>query len=66
MPLLLQVFIKWAGLEDAQATWEDYHHLQQRFPSAPLWLGEVPSQGGDCVTVYTSRYRRSGDGHRVT
>jgi hypothetical protein len=31
-----QVLIKWSGLGEEQATWEDYNRLQQCYPSAAL------------------------------
>jgi hypothetical protein len=32
-----QVLIKWTGLPDAAATWEDYNVVRQRFPNALAW-----------------------------
>jgi hypothetical protein len=37
--------IKWSGLDNALATWEDAIAIQQRFPRAPAW-GHAGSQGG--------------------
>lgn len=43
-----QVLVKWSGLPDDLATWEDTDHLKQLFPFAPAW-GHVGSQGGGSV-----------------
>jgi len=48
-----QVLIKWSGLQDASATWEDYHVLHQRFPEAPAW-GQAASQARDVTPQKTS------------
>lgn len=31
-----QVLVKWTGLPQEMATWEDYHVLKKRFPSTPV------------------------------
>jgi hypothetical protein len=43
-----QVLIKWTGLPEASATWEDYNVLHQRFPEAPAW-GQAGSSAGGAV-----------------
>lgn len=44
-----QILVKWHGMDAAQATWEDYYLLKQKFPSATIW-GAVHSQEGEHVT----------------
>jgi hypothetical protein len=39
------MLIKWSGLDDDLATWEDADVIMQRFPGAPAW-GHAGSQGG--------------------
>jgi hypothetical protein len=41
-----QVFIKWTGLPETSATWEDYNMLCDRFPAAPAW-GHADSSAGE-------------------
>jgi hypothetical protein len=49
-----QVLIKWSGLPDASATWEDYHVLRRRFPDAPAWGQAETRAGGDVTPPKTS------------
>lgn len=44
-----QVLIKWSGLDEDLATWEDKEALHQRFPGAPAW-GHAGTQGGNHVS----------------
>jgi hypothetical protein len=44
-----QIHVRWSGLDEAQATWEDYELLKLKFPRATLWERDR-SQGGDSVT----------------
>lgn len=44
-----QILVKWQGLPDEQATWEDYYRLKGRFPSAAIW-GRDHAQAGGNVT----------------
>jgi hypothetical protein len=44
-----QVLIRWHGLSDSLATWEDRDELQTRFPEFPAW-GQAGSQGEGIVT----------------
>jgi hypothetical protein len=48
-----QIRVKWSGLDDAHATWEDYDLLKLKFPNAELWERDR-SQGGDSVTPASS------------
>uniref|UniRef100_A0ACD5V281 Uncharacterized protein n=1 Tax=Avena sativa TaxID=4498 RepID=A0ACD5V281_AVESA len=43
----VQVMIKWMDLPIEAATWEDYHQLKARFPSATLWEGDHAREGGN-------------------
>ncbi|KAK1653770.1 hypothetical protein QYE76_071575 [Lolium multiflorum] len=43
-----QVLIRWQGLPDAMATWEDKEDLRLRFPEHPAW-GQAGSQDGGNV-----------------
>ena len=45
-----QLLVKWSGMEDSLATWEDEVALLQRFPGAPAW-GHAASQGGGDVST---------------
>jgi hypothetical protein len=45
----LQGLIKWSGMPEALATWEDLEALRLRFPSAPTW-GQVASEEGGNVS----------------
>jgi hypothetical protein len=44
-----QVLVKWTGVPDTSATWEDLYVLQKRFPDAIAW-GQATSAGGEGVT----------------
>jgi hypothetical protein len=48
-----QIRVKWSGLDDAHATWEDYDLLKLKFPQAELWERDR-SQGRDSVTPASS------------
>jgi hypothetical protein len=50
-----QVRISWSGLSSSSATWEDYHVLKQRFPTAPAWGHAGSSAGGDVTTQAVTR-----------
>jgi hypothetical protein len=39
-----QVRVRWTGLLDSLATWENFDDLQHRFPGAPAW-GQAGTQG---------------------
>jgi hypothetical protein len=43
-----QVLIRWQGLSDALATWEDQEELELKFPEHPAW-GQAGSQDGGNV-----------------
>lgn len=34
--IITKILVKWHGCEEADATWEGYHQLQQRFPDLHL------------------------------
>lgn len=51
---ILQVFIKWSGLPDTSATWEDYNVLRTRFPNAPAW-GQAGTSAGGTVRPSTTK-----------
>lgn len=40
-----QVLVRWSGISDDMATWEDLDDLKRRFPLAPAW-GQAASQEG--------------------
>jgi len=44
-----QLLIKWSGLDDDLATWEDADAIMQHFPGAPAW-GHAGTQGGRDVS----------------
>jgi hypothetical protein len=46
---VLQGLVKWTGMPEALATWEDLEALCQRFPLAATW-GQVASQEGENVS----------------
>jgi hypothetical protein len=45
-----QLLIKWSGLDEDLATWEDEEAIRQQFPAAPAW-GHAASQGGEGVSI---------------
>ena len=56
-----QVKVKWAGLHEDCATWEDLYVVKTRFPSSSVWGQPQISAGGDVTTVekpYTEERRR--------
>jgi hypothetical protein len=46
---VLQGLVKWTGMREALATWEDLEALRRRFPLAATW-GQVASQEGGNVS----------------
>ncbi|WVZ98670.1 hypothetical protein U9M48_044077 [Paspalum notatum var. saurae] len=48
-----QVRIQWTGLSPSATTWEDYHVVRERFPTAAAW-GQAPSSAGGVVTAGTA------------
>ena len=55
-----QVKVKWAGLHEDSATWEDLYVVKTRFPSSSVWDSHK-SGGGDVTTLenlYTKERRR--------
>jgi len=52
--VVLQGLIKWSGLPQSLATWEDLEPLKQRFPRAPAW-GQAVSKGRGGVTTSPSK-----------
>ena len=44
-----QVLVRWKGLSDAFATWEDREELQQRFPEHPAWGQAGSKEGGNVM-----------------
>jgi hypothetical protein len=47
-----QILVRWSGLEDVLATWEDEEALKAKFPAATAW-GQAASQGGGIVSTST-------------
>jgi hypothetical protein len=45
---MAQVLVKWSGMFEDLATWEDVDRLKQLFPFAPAW-GHAGSQGEGSV-----------------
>jgi hypothetical protein len=50
---VLQIKVKWSGLPETNATWEDYPVLRARYPSAGIWEGASSSEGGNVTTTST-------------
>ncbi|KAJ1288152.1 hypothetical protein BS78_02G068200 [Paspalum vaginatum] len=48
-----QGLIRWSGMPDDLATWEDLEPLQQKFPRAPAWR-QAGTQGRGGVTTSTA------------
>ncbi|WVZ56374.1 hypothetical protein U9M48_006918 [Paspalum notatum var. saurae] len=46
---ITQVRVQWTALPPTATTWEDYHVVRARFPSAAAW-GQAPFQEGGVVT----------------
>lgn len=56
-----EVLVRWTGMSDASATWENVQELRQRFPDAPAW-GQAGSQGeGDVTNPPTNKARAQRD-----
>ncbi|KAK3121665.1 hypothetical protein QOZ80_8BG0658470 [Eleusine coracana subsp. coracana] len=49
-----QVLVKWSGMDESLATWEDLESLRQRFPRAPAWGQARSLGGGDVSTAATT------------
>jgi hypothetical protein len=45
----VQILVKWSHSSPQEATWEDYHQLKRRYPTAPIWE-EDQSLGAANVT----------------
>ena len=48
--IVARVLVKWLGLDDNLATWEDLQQLRHRFPDSPAW-GQAGFQGEEIVTT---------------
>jgi hypothetical protein len=48
-----QVLIKWRGLDEVQATWEDYALLKLRFPEAALWEADLAQGEGSVTSLHS-------------
>lgn len=44
-----QVKVTWTGFPPSTTTWEDYHVLKHRFPTASAWGQAAPQGAGDVV-----------------
>lgn len=53
-----EVMVRWTGLTDSLATWENLQVLRQRFPEAPAW-GQAGSEEEGDVTNQERRSRRA-------
>lgn len=49
--------VRWSGMSDSLATWENLHDLRRRFPNAPAW-GQAGSEGERNVTNPVPTNRR--------
>jgi hypothetical protein len=56
-----QLLIRWQGLPDALATWEDKNDLLLRFPEHPAW-GQAGSKGGGNVMDQMEDMAKSASG----
>ncbi|KAK1614789.1 hypothetical protein QYE76_020306 [Lolium multiflorum] len=56
-----QVLVRWQGLPDALATWENKEDMQHRFPEFPAW-GQAGSQGEGNVMDLTNDVAFSATG----
>jgi hypothetical protein len=59
----LQGPIKWSGMPESLATWEDLEALRLRFPSAPTW-GQVASEEGGNVSSTRAAGQQAAPGPR--
>lgn len=46
-----QLLIKWTGMAEDLATWEDEHELKAKFPAAPAWGQAGVKEGGDVMIL---------------
>ena len=54
-----QVLIKWLGVPETSATWEDYYVCKNKFPTAIAW-GQASSPAAGDVTTASSQDIQSG------
>jgi hypothetical protein len=47
-----QVLVRWSGMDNSLASWEDEAPLRMKFPAAAAW-GQAPFQGGEDVSPCT-------------
>jgi transposase InsO family protein len=47
-----EVLVQWSQMPPSLATWENWEHIQQRFPRAPAW-GHAGSKEGGIVSTST-------------
>lgn len=44
---MTEIHVQWANLPKESATWEDYYHLKNQFPSFDTWgQGSLGGEGG--------------------
>jgi hypothetical protein len=48
---ITQILVKWTGMPEPSATWEDYTVLRHKFPVAVAWGQAASSEGGDVTVV---------------
>jgi hypothetical protein len=46
-----EVLVRWSGLTDSLATWENLQALQRRFPDAPAWGQAGSEEEGDVTDL---------------
>jgi hypothetical protein len=60
-----EVLVRWSGLTDSLATWENLQALQRRFPDAPAW-GQAGSEEEGDVTDLVPGQPRTRQGRNKT
>lgn len=59
-----QILVRWSGLEDVLATWEDEEALKAKFPAATAW-GQAASQGEGLSAPVHQRQQECALGKRA-
>ena len=59
--LVTQILVKWSGIDEEMATWEDKNELQAKFPEAAVWGQTVFEEGKNVTTRRVRKWRQRRD-----